>query len=60
MILAKVACFVNGCCYGAESSVPWAMALADGARGPAGIPRHPTPLYEIFVLAVIMRRFCEA
>ncbi|MFQ5423248.1 MAG: prolipoprotein diacylglyceryl transferase [Phycisphaerae bacterium] len=54
MILAKVACFVNGCCYGAESTVPWAMALAHGARGPAGIPRHPTPLYEILVLVVIM------
>lgn len=53
MILAKVACFVNGCCYGAESSMPWALALADGAKGPAGIPRHPTPLYEILVLVLI-------
>jgi len=59
MILAKVACFVNGCCYGAESSVPWAMALADGARGPAGIPRHSTPLYEILVLVVIMVVFAK-
>ena len=59
MILAKVACFVNGCCYGAESSVPWAMALADEARGPAGIPRHSTPLYEIVVLVAIMVVFAK-
>jgi len=54
MFLAKVACFVNGCCYGAESSLPWAMSLAEGAIGPAGIPRHSTPLYEILVMVVIM------
>ena len=59
MILAKVACFVNGCCYGAESTVPWAMTLAQGARGPAGIPRHSTPLYEIIVLVVILVVFAE-
>ncbi len=57
MILAKVACFVNGCCYGAESTMPWAMSLMEGASGPAGIPRHPTPLYEIMVLAVILAVF---
>lgn len=59
MILTKLACFVNGCCYGAASSVPWALALADGARGPVGIPRHPTPLYEILVLAVIAIVFAK-
>jgi phosphatidylglycerol:prolipoprotein diacylglycerol transferase len=59
MMLAKVACFVNGCCYGAESSVPWAMSLAEGAGGPAGIPRHPTPLYEILVLVVIQIVFAR-
>ena len=59
MILAKVACFVNGCCYGVESTIPWAMALADGARGPAGIPRHSTPLYEILVLVVILVVFAK-
>jgi phosphatidylglycerol:prolipoprotein diacylglycerol transferase len=59
MILAKVACFVNGCCYGAESSLPWAMSLAEGARGPAGIPRHPTPLYEILVLIVVIIVFAK-
>ena len=53
MVLAKSGWFVNGCCYGTVSSLPWAMPLAEGAQGPAGIPRHPTPLYEILVLIVI-------
>ena len=59
LILAKVACFVNGCCYGAESSMPWAMSLAAGARGAPGIPRHSTPLYEILVLLVIVAVFAR-
>jgi len=53
MILAKVACFVNGCCYGAPSSVPWALTFPAGAKAPPGIPRHPTQLYEIAVLIFI-------
>ncbi len=37
----RVGCFLNGCCYGLESAVPWAM--------PAGLAddllRHPVQLY---------------
>jgi phosphatidylglycerol:prolipoprotein diacylglycerol transferase len=54
MILAKVACFCNGCCYGAESSLPWAIAFPEGAKAPAGVARHPTQLYEILVLLTIL------
>lgn len=53
MILAKVACLVNGCCYGAPTDVPWALSFPLGAKAPSGIPRHPTQLYEIIVLIVI-------
>ena len=39
--IVRVGCFLNGCCYGVESSVPWAMAAH------AGDPtkRHPTQIY---------------
>jgi prolipoprotein diacylglyceryltransferase len=57
MILAKVSCFLNGCCYGRESGLPWAVAFVEGAKAPAGIARHPTQLYEIAVLAVILLVF---
>jgi phosphatidylglycerol:prolipoprotein diacylglycerol transferase len=56
MILAKVACFVNGCCYGAVCSLPWAVSFPEGGTertAPAGVALHPTQLYEILVLAVI-------
>lgn len=56
MILAKVACFLNGCCYGAPCDLPWAVTFPEGAdyyTAPPGIPRHPTQIYEIVVLLVI-------
>lgn len=53
MILAKVACLVNGCCFGAPSDVSWALSFPLGAEAPPGIPRHPTQVYEIVMLIVI-------
>ena len=56
MIMAKVACFANGCCYGAVCSLPWAVTFPEGGTertAPAGLALHPTQLYEILMLAVI-------
>ncbi len=38
--VARMGCFVNGCCRGAATSLPWAVDFGDG------IARHPTQLYE--------------
>lgn len=38
--IGRVGCFVGGCCFGAETHVPWAVDFGDG------VPRHPTQLYE--------------
>lgn len=57
LLLAKVACFANGCCYGHESTWPWAVSMRTGAEAPAGIPRHPTELYEVLVALVILVTF---
>jgi phosphatidylglycerol:prolipoprotein diacylglycerol transferase len=47
-ILAKLGCFCNGCCYGRPCALPWAVVFPPGSRhAPAGIPVHPTQLYEI-------------
>jgi len=54
MILAKLACFYNGCCYGAESTLPWALTFPEGAEAEADVFRHPTQLYEMLVLFVII------
>lgn len=48
--IARWGCFLNGCCYGRECHLPWAVAfpvLQDN------IPRHPVQLYD-FLLNVIL------
>ena len=38
--VGRVGCFVGGCCYGRETSLPWGVNFGDG------LARHPTQLYE--------------
>lgn len=45
--LAKFACFLEGCCYGIETTLPWGMDFGDG------ILRHPTQMYETLALLMI-------
>ena len=57
-IFAKLGCLFNGCCYGRESSMPWAITFPTGAAGaPAGIPLHPTQIYEILLVLCILGVF---
>jgi phosphatidylglycerol:prolipoprotein diacylglycerol transferase len=57
-IFAKLGCLFNGCCYGRECSLPWAITFPEGAAGaPAGIPLHPTQIYEILVVLCIIGVF---
>jgi len=46
--LGRIGCFLNGCCFGRPSQLPWAVHFpADGAAGlTAGCGVHPTQLYE--------------
>ncbi|MBP7829126.1 MAG: prolipoprotein diacylglyceryl transferase [Kiritimatiellae bacterium] len=52
----RIGCFMNGCCYGRPSALPWACPSHDALR-------HPTQLYEaaanlaIYIaLLVLLRR----
>ena len=52
----RTGCFINGCCYGAPTTVPWATYSADAMR-------HPVQLYEVgfnlllyFFLHLMLRR----
>jgi phosphatidylglycerol---prolipoprotein diacylglyceryl transferase len=38
--LGRVGCFLNGCCYGRPTTLPWAVS------GTGGPHTHPTQLYE--------------
>jgi phosphatidylglycerol:prolipoprotein diacylglycerol transferase len=41
----RIGCFLNGCCYGATCSLPWAVHFPAGhPTAPHGV--HPTELYE--------------
>jgi phosphatidylglycerol:prolipoprotein diacylglycerol transferase len=40
--MGRIGCFLNGCCYGKESALPWAVQFP---RMPH--PVHPTQLYEM-------------
>jgi len=42
--LGRVGCFLNGCCYGIESTVPWALPISIGDP----VLRHPVQLYAAF------------
>ncbi len=47
--LGRVGCFLNGCCYGIESTVPWALPISIGDQ----VLRHPVQLYAAFSGLVI-------
>jgi phosphatidylglycerol:prolipoprotein diacylglycerol transferase len=55
--LARVGCFLNGCCFGKESGLPWACTFpADSQAGwgaMAGKAIHPTQLYSAIANLVI-------
>lgn len=47
--IARIGCFLNGCCYGTESNLPWAMVFPVVSEH----SRHPTQLYESFAALTI-------
>ncbi|MEI6533609.1 MAG: prolipoprotein diacylglyceryl transferase [Candidatus Roizmanbacteria bacterium] len=40
LAIGRIGCFLQGCCYGIATSLPWGVNFGDG------ILRHPTQLYE--------------
>ncbi len=61
--LLRIGCFLQGCCYGAPTELPWAVVYGDahGEVPPAlsRMPLHPTQLYEaafLFALSCALFR----
>jgi len=50
--LARVGCFLGGCCYGRHSDLPWAVNYPLRSFG-VTLPLHPVQLYESFLLLVV-------
>jgi prolipoprotein diacylglyceryltransferase len=59
--IGRVGCFLGGCCFGTECSLPWAVVYPEGsvahitqmangllpATATMSLAVHPTPIYEI-------------
>lgn len=50
--LARIGCFLAGCCYGVFALLPWAVSF-----DPNLPPRHPTQLYEAGTLLLMFLLF---
>lgn len=52
--IGRIGCFLNGCCYGVATSLPWGMPFREGQ---VGVHYHPTQLYALglnLVLAALL------
>lgn len=50
MVVGRMGCFYNGCCYGTPTDLPWAVLFPVDS-----LPRHPTQIYEsLFHLVMFM------
>ena len=43
--IARIGCFLNGCCYGCPSNLPWAFRFRNPTTGELTPPSHPAQLY---------------
>ncbi|MDO8730231.1 MAG: prolipoprotein diacylglyceryl transferase [Candidatus Omnitrophota bacterium] len=53
--IARIGCFLRGCCYGKPSNLPWAVTFPEQP----GVRVHPTQLYtvglELLILWILLR-----
>jgi phosphatidylglycerol:prolipoprotein diacylglycerol transferase len=48
--IGRLGCFLNGCCYGAPTDLPWAFRFHDPpVTGPLTAPSHPTQIYASLI-----------
>jgi phosphatidylglycerol:prolipoprotein diacylglycerol transferase len=63
LFFGRIGCFFAGCCYGTETSLPWAVVFTNpDSLARLNVPLHPTQLYDaangltIFVILVWMQK----
>ena len=49
LTIGRIGCFLNGCCYGKPTTLPWGIVFP----GLGNIPRHPTQIYEMIYSLLI-------
>ncbi|MFH1624342.1 MAG: prolipoprotein diacylglyceryl transferase [Pseudomonadota bacterium] len=62
--IGRLGCFSAGCCYGKETTLPWAVTFSNPeSLARFEIPIHPTQLYSsinalfIFLILTVVKRF---
>jgi len=54
LVLGRIGCFLNGCCYGKPTTAPWGLFSGDSARiSGYYATTHPTQLYSSFAALII-------
>ncbi len=56
---AKLGCLLNGCCYGRPCSLLWAVTFPPGRTAPPGVPVHPSQLYEVGLMLIVLLVFFQ-
>jgi phosphatidylglycerol:prolipoprotein diacylglycerol transferase len=47
LFFGRIGCFLAGCCYGRETSLPWGVTFTDpNSLARLNVPLHPTQLYD--------------
>lgn len=50
LFFGRIGCFFAGCCYGKETSLPWAVTFTDpNSLARLNVSLHPTQIYEALV-----------
>jgi phosphatidylglycerol:prolipoprotein diacylglycerol transferase len=56
--LVRLGCFLNGCCYGKPTTLPWGMVFTNPlVLAPKAIPLHPVQIYEAGVNLILFFYF---
>jgi phosphatidylglycerol:prolipoprotein diacylglycerol transferase len=56
-VFGRIGCFLNGCCYGRDCALPWAVTYPQGnMNGAPTHPVHPSQLYDS-ILSLILYLF---
>ncbi|MDI6808706.1 MAG: prolipoprotein diacylglyceryl transferase [Candidatus Eisenbacteria bacterium] len=63
--ITRIGCFVNGCCFGVPTTLPWSVVFPKGSYADyqfGQVAVHPSQLYSsgagflIFILVILLRR----
>jgi phosphatidylglycerol:prolipoprotein diacylglycerol transferase len=56
-VFGRLGCFFAGCCWGKPTTLPWGVRFPPEGHEitgvPAGVPLHPTQLYESFAMLIV-------